>query len=446
MHDLPRMVLSFWKLLQRHPKRVTAIVATLAAVSGGGAFAVASLGPDPSTFPVREVLEAVEPLPLQPQVQALDQLQLQLRRSTTTRATDTTDSLLQRLGIADPDAAAFLRRDPLARQALLGRSGRIVRAEANARHELTELTARWVLTDEDRDFQRLVVRRTDRGFTSEWQRAPLVASHRLASGTIDSSLFAAADAARIPDAVTIQLAEIFASNIDFHRALRKGDRFSVVYESLEADGEPLRAGRVLSAEFVNDGKTFQALWFQEAGKKGQYYDFNGKSLQHAFLASPLAFSRVTSGFSLRFHPILKQWRAHTGVDYGAPTGTPVRAVGDAQVEFAGVQNGYGNVVILRHRNGAQTVYAHLSRIFVRVGQSISQGETVGAVGATGWATGPHLHFEFRVNGRPEDPLKIARTAEAVPVSPAARPAFEQVARTMRINLRAADGYDLAAAQ
>jgi murein DD-endopeptidase MepM/ murein hydrolase activator NlpD len=213
----------------------------------------------------------------------------------------------------------------------------------------------------------------------------------------------------------------------------------VAYETFEGDGEPLRTGRVLSAEFVNNGKTFQAMWFRDptAGGKGAYYTLDGQSLRRAYLASPMEFSRVTSGFKMRFHPILQTWKAHLGVDYGAATGTPVRSVGDGVVDFAGVQNGFGNVVILKHRNNHSTVYAHLSRINVRKGASVSQGQNIGLVGATGWATGPHLHFEFRINGVHHDPLTIARESESVPVSAAAKPVFDRLSGDTRNQLAAA---------
>jgi len=234
------------------------------------------------------------------------------------------------------------------------------------------------------------------------------------------------------------LADIFAGDIDFHRALRKGDRFSVVYEALEADGETLRTGRVLSAEFVNNGKTHQAMWFKEAGaKEGGYFNADGVSLRRAYLASPLAFSRVTSGFKMRFHPILQTWRAHLGVDYAAPTGTPVRSVGQGIVDVAGSQGGFGNVVMVKHANGHTTVYAHLSRIQVKKGQSVAQGQTLGLVGATGWATGPHLHFEFRVNGAHKDPLTMARQSIAVEISAGAREQFKRVASAALVELSAA---------
>ena len=179
------------------------------------------------------------------------------------------------------------------------------------------------------------------------------------SGEIRSSLFAATDAAGIPDSVAIQLADIFGGDIDFHRDLRRGDRFSVVYEMLTIDGRPLRAGRVLAAEFVNSRKTLRAVWFATP-TAGGYYAPDGKNLRKAFLRSPLEFSRVSSGFGMRLHPILQQWRAHKGVDYAAPAGTRVRAVGDGVVEFAGRQGGYGNVVIVRHDGGITTAYAHLN--------------------------------------------------------------------------------------
>jgi murein DD-endopeptidase MepM/ murein hydrolase activator NlpD len=264
----------------------------------------------------------------------------------------------------------------------------------------------------------------------------------MASGTIRSSLFAASDEARIPDSIAVQIAEIFAVDIDMHRELRRGDTFSVVYEALSADGEPITwsqgTGRVLAAEFVNGGKTHQAVWYRDANGRGAYFDFSGQSKKRAFLASPMEFSRVTSGFAMRFHPILQTQRAHLGVDYAAPTGTPVRTVGDGLVEFAGWQNGYGNVVQIRHTNDRSTVYAHLSRIDVRKGQRIEQGQRIGAVGTTGWSTGPHLHFEFRVNGQHQDPLRIAKASEAVAIAPAAKIEFAAVARSLQVTLDVAE--------
>jgi murein DD-endopeptidase MepM/ murein hydrolase activator NlpD len=228
----------------------------------------------------------------------------------------------------------------------------------------------------------------------------------------------------------------------------------VIYETLEGDGEPLGNGRVLSVEFVNKGKTFQAMWFQtppttntasakgatnvaNSGDKGGYYTLDGQSLRHAFLAAPLKFSRITSTFKMRFHPILHVWKKHEGVDYAAPTGTEVRSVGDGVVDFAGVQNGYGNIIILQHRNNYKTVYAHLSRINVRKGESISQGQNIGAVGATGWATGPHLHFEYRINGVYTDPQNIARENVTTPLSDSAKQAFAKLATENRVALAAA---------
>jgi len=271
----------------------------------------------------------------------------------------------------------------------------------------------------------------------------LVASSRMASGVITSNLFAATDDARIPDSVANQLADIFSGDIDFHRTLRKGDRFSVVYETLEGDGEPLRTGRVLSTEFVNGGKTYQAMWFEEpesaahGAHKGGYYTLAGESLKRMFLASPMEFSRITSGFKMRFHPILQVWKAHLGVDYAAAIGTPVRSVGDGVVEFAGVQNGYGNVVKIKHQGQISTVYAHLSHINVRVGQAVSQSQTVGQVGMTGWATGPHLHFEYRVNGAYQDPQVIARRNDTQPLATAMKPLFDKAAAQARDALAAA---------
>ena len=425
---------------RNHPKRITAALATLLLTGGGGAFAVASLGPDPADLPVRTVALPVQSLAGDEPLSALvDAPSYSLYRSDVTRGSDTAESILQRLGIADPAASAFLRGDGAVRQNLLGRAGRSVSAETTDDHRLLKLTARWA-PDDSGSFKRLVVERTETGgFASRIETAPLTVGSRLAGGIVRTSLFAATEAASIPDAVAVQMADIFAGSIDFDRALRKDDRFSVVYETLEADGEPLRSGRVLSAQFHNGGKTHEAMWFQEPdADRGSYYTLDGANLRRAYLASPVEFSRISSGFAMRLHPVLKTWRAHLGTDFAAPAGTTVRTVGDGVVEFAGVQSGYGNVVYVKHRNQHVTVYAHLSRIDVQKGQAIEQGQKIGAVGSTGWATGPHLHFEFRINGEQHDPMTlVSQNGDAQPVSSAARPAFNRIASNMRVQLSSA---------
>jgi murein DD-endopeptidase MepM/ murein hydrolase activator NlpD len=254
-------------------------------------------------------------------------------------------------------------------------------------------------------------------FRASEERAALYTQIAMKSGVIRTSLFAASDAAGIPDSVAMQLADVFGGDVDFHRDLRKGDQFAVVYELHHLAGRPVRAGRVLAAEFVSQGKTYRAVHFGNG-----YYAPDGKNLRKAFLRSPLEFSRVSSGFGMRMHPIARAWRAHKGIDYAAPTGTRVRSVGDAVVEYAGPRGGYGNVVILRHHGQYTTVYAHLSRIAVRRGARVAQNDTIGFVGKTGWATGPHLHYEFRIGGEARNPFSIAMPA-ALPVPAQDLPAF-----------------------
>ncbi|WP_326538998.1 M23 family metallopeptidase [Pseudorhodoferax sp.] len=399
------------------------IVATVVAGLGGfavTAFGIAPLMPDPAALPVRQLTEAVQPEGLNAQFDALNTQRLDLRRNTISRGTDSVESLLARLGISDATAAAFIRRDELARRVVQGRGGKVVQASTDENGMLTQLVARYPAEQSAQrltHFTRLTIEKVDGQWGSKVETAELVSGVRLGSGTIRSSLFAATDEAGLPDVVAMQMAEMFSADIDFHRELRRGDNFSVVYESLSADGETVPwnegVGRVLAAEFVNGSKTHQALWFVDGQGRGAYFGPDGASRKRVFLASPLEFSRVTSGFAMRFHPLLKTWRAHLGTDYGAPTGTPVRVVGDGTVKFAGRQNGYGNVIEVQHSNNRSTLYAHLSRIDVRRGQRVDQGEHIGAVGATGWATGPHLHFEFRVNGQHQDPLKVVKASEAL---------------------------------
>jgi murein DD-endopeptidase MepM/ murein hydrolase activator NlpD len=310
---------------------------------------------------------------------------------------DTLAGLFARLGIAQDDARALVRH----REMRLLRPGAIVAAEVRAGGE-REGELVWLEYLASRDsFVR--IERVGTGLAASERRAQVVTRTERRTAVIQSSLFAASDAAGIPDSVSMQLAEIFGGDIDFHRELRLGDRFAAVYETHWIDGRPLRSGRVLAAEFVSEGRRLRAAWFGDG-----YYAPDGKNMRKALLRSPLEFSRVSSAFGMRKHPFLQSWRAHQGVDYAAPAGTRVRAVGDGIVEFAGRQGGYGNLVVIRHDARNTTAYAHLKAFGrgIRNGARVAQGATVGLVGQTGWATGPHLHYEFRVGGAARNPLSV----------------------------------------
>lgn len=412
---------------------------------GSAAFAVASWAPSLDRSTLHEVVETVRPLGQVEAAMSVDQPGFRLFRTETVRASDTVDALLARLSINDPQAADFLRTDATSRYALFGQPWRLVSTEADQSRELLRLTVRWIESERDRLFRRLVVERRGDRWVSAVESAPLVSRMRLASAEIRTSLLDATDEARLPESVATQIVDVF-DDIDFQSDMRRGDRFRVVYESLEGDNESLGAGRVLSVDFTTRSQTRQAIWFQPPGTDALtgkafpagYYTPTGRSLRRAYLASPVEFSHVSSGFQMRTHPISKAWRQHLGVDYAAQAGTSVRSVGDGVVEFAGVQSGYGNVVIVQHHNNQSTLYAHLSKIGVKPGQIVSQGEYVGRVGATGWATGPHLHFEFRIDGVHRDPETLAEQSDTVPLTEEANAAFRTVAALMRVQLAAAE--------
>jgi murein DD-endopeptidase MepM/ murein hydrolase activator NlpD len=316
------------------------------------------------------------------------------------RRGETLPDVLGRLGMDDPAAYAYLRQNipQLAGPEFI--AGKQISAEIRTDGSLVQLY--FPLNDRE---SVLILSRQGDGFTQQILGEHLENHTIHKTAEIDSSLFEASDSAGIPDAIAIQLAELFGGDIDFHRDLRKGDRFVVSYEMHHLNGRPFRSGKILAAEFINDGHTHRALWFAR-GDKGEYLTPEGAPLRKAFLRSPLQFSRISSGFKMRFHPIHKTWRAHKGVDYAAATGTPVRATGDASVEFVGRKGGYGNTVILKHQGRYETLYAHLSRSAkgLKKGMRISQGETIGYVGSSGWATGPHLHYEFRIDNVAVNPL------------------------------------------
>ena len=321
------------------------------------------------------------------------------------RRDDTLQNMLSRLNIRNRDAYEFIRNDLTASEiakALI--PGKQVEAVTDIDGNLVKFE--FQLTAD----QYLTINKTIDGYQAEKQQRQLEVRPILKSAKINSSLFGATDDANIPDNIAIQLADIFESEINFHSDLRRGDHFNVIYEGNYHQGELIKTGDVLAAEFVNDGKTFRAVGYRDSDNKMQYYTPEGKSLHKSFLRSPLEFTRVSSGFSVaRFHPVLQRVRAHKGVDMAAPTGTRVKASGDAVVDFVGQKGGYGNVIVLKHNNGISTVYGHLSRFAagLRRGVKVAQGEIIGFVGMTGVATGPHLHYEFLMNGQHRDPMKVA---------------------------------------
>jgi murein DD-endopeptidase MepM/ murein hydrolase activator NlpD len=374
------------------------LLAVLVLLAASGVVAFATIAPSSERAvepPKRPIIEALEIRP------ATSPAPKSYFREEMFQRGDTLPAFIDRLGIEAPHAAKLAKLRVL--QQL--RPGTHVSAEVSTDGEPLSLSFL-----SGRDTLVKIAAEANGFFRVTDDRAQLYTRTAMKSGVVQSSLFAAADDAGIPDSIAMQLGDVFGGDIDFHRDLRKGDAFAVVYEMHYLGGRPVRAGRLLAAEFTNNRKTFRAVHFGTG-----YYTPEGKNLRKAFLRSPLEFSRVSSGFGMRRHPIAQAWMKHQGIDYAAPTGTRVRAVGDGIVEHAGLKGGYGKVVILRHHGQYATVYAHLSRVNVTRGQRVGQNDTIGAVGQTGWATGPHLHYEFRVAGQPRNPFSIAMPA-ALPVA------------------------------
>jgi murein DD-endopeptidase MepM/ murein hydrolase activator NlpD len=388
---------------------------------------VTAFGIVPGTVPgvatpalVREPIDlpAIEPLP-EAQQRFISQERV-LRG-------DTVAALFERLGIHDSKALEFLRADATGRAIFRQLvPGRMLQAETGIEGEL--VTLRYFLNAS----ALLEISRAAGGFSARSRAVADAPRLVYKTATIRSSLFAATDAAGIPDAVAMQVARVFATDIDFHTDLRKGDRFSVVYEMIYDSGELVAPGKILSAEFINAGRAYHAVLFRDEEGGEAYFSLDGTNRAKAFLRSPLEFSRVSSGFGTRLHPIFKNWRAHTGVDFAAAQGARVLATADGHVVSAGSRGGYGNAVEIKHGSGITTLYAHLSGFAkgVRAGTHVRQGDPVGFVGRTGYATGPHLHYEFKIAGIHQDPLRVA-LPKADPVPPRLQPQFQQVAAQAR---------------
>jgi murein DD-endopeptidase MepM/ murein hydrolase activator NlpD len=273
---------------------------------------------------------------------------------------------------------------------------------------------------------------------------PLERRVMVASGEITSSLYADGARAGLSNAAINQMANAFSYDIDFTQDLRDGDRFQVVYEEIWRDGERLRSGGVVAASFINRGKEFTALRYQRNGKD-EYFDLSGRPLKKSFMRMPIEFARISSRFNpRRKHPVLGTVRAHKGVDYAASTGTPIMAAGDARVSFVGWQNGYGRTVVLDHGNGTTTLYGHMSRFGkYKTGSRVQQGAVIGYVGMTGLASGPHLHYEFRIKGVHRDPLTVTMP-KPEPLSGAELARFRAATAPAMAQLKRVEGVRLAA--
>lgn len=293
--------------------------------------------------------------------------------------------------------------------------------------------------DIDRDEQ-LVINHTDEGFTVE--KVPILYTTHLdqVQGTIVSNLFTAVTEIGESETLAMNLADIFAWDIDFILDIRQGDSFQALIEKRFRDGQPAGYGQILAARFTNQGTAFEAILFQDGAQPSGYYNADGESLRKAFLKAPLSFSRISSGFSMRrFHPITKTWKSHPAIDYAAPTGTPIKTVGDGVVLQKGYTRGNGNYIKIRHNNGYETMYLHMNRIAngIRQGGRVTQGQKIGYVGSTGLATGPHLCFRMTRHGAPVNPQRI-KTPAAAPVSPSNRQDFEQHAAHLLRQLQGSD--------
>lgn len=382
-----------------------------------------------STFNIGEQTTVVEEIAL-PVAAQMSSTTATFWRNERMQRGDTVAELLRRLSIEDAAANEYLLKDKAAEPLRKLGVGQEVQSEIAADGSL--LALRFL----NNNGAQVVIEKTDSGFKTSTLPVQLEQRTFMRTGEIKTSLYAATDAAGLTDPVANQMAEIFGGDIDFHRDLRKGDKFTVVYEMTYSNGQAVRSGRILAAEFVNQGHAYRAVYFQTSNTTGNYYTQDGKSMRKAFLRSPIEFSRISSGFTTsRFHPVLNKWRAHKGVDYAAPIGTKVKVTADGTVALVGKQSGYGNVVMVNHQGRYTTVYGHLSRFAagLHVGQRVNQGEVIAYVGMTGLATGPHLHYEFKIDGTQRDPLRVA-LPDATPISAAQKAAFLESTRELNERL------------
>ncbi len=408
---------------------------------GEGIAATAAPGPPPPMEAV-PVANAAEPMatanaPAEkeaaelPRTAAQIQAQLPQRHAVRVKRGDTLSGIFDRLNIDQRQLYQLLAQGQAKRRRSRLQPGQLLEFLVMPGTGLESLRYRIDAVES------LEFKRQDQGFNSTLVREKLDRRLGIATGDISSSLFVAGQEAGLTDNVIMQLVHVLGWDIDFALDIREGDAFTVIYEALFNDqGEKVRDGKILAVEFVNQGRKIRALRYEVPEGEVEYYSPDGHRMRKAFLLTPVKFSRISSGFTKRcWHPVLHRFRAHKGVDYAAPVGTPVKAAGNGKVSFVGRKGGYGRTVILQHGGKYTTLYAHLSRFArgLRAGQRVRQGQTIGFVGQSGLASGPHLHYEFRVNGRHRDPLRT-RLPKAMPLPATYRENFMAQTRPLMVQL------------
>ena len=409
------------------------------------ALALSGVSDAESRLLAERVTTEIKPGDLSGQVSALAAHGLELTREDEVRKGDSIDALLDRLGVEDAAAHQYLRRDPRTSQILRTNAGQ----SALVRTDLQGRLLRLQLLNK---LDAWIVERTGEGqFTTRTARLGSETRIEHRSVQVGRSFFGAMDEAGVPEAITDQVVTLFESDIDFRRHVNSGDIVRVIYENQLIGGRDIGAYKLQAVRFEASNKTYEALYFEnpETGK-GNYYDATGRSVKRGFLAAPLRYTRMTSGFTTyRLHPLFGDPRAHRGLDYAAPHGTPVRTVADGVVTSKGWSNGYGNTVEIKHNERYSTLYAHLSEYApgIQRGKNVTMGEVIGFVGTTGWATGPHLHYEFRINGRHADPGKTLLENPQIPaLTGNALKRFEIAANDLRNRLSLLDNVNTAKVQ
>ena len=334
---------------------------------------------------------------------------------------DTLSSIFAKAQLPADTLKDLLTSNRDAQQLTQLKPGQIFHIARNANGELESLRSRLS------SLESIEVSRTAQGFSVKREQLKPASHQAYAHGVIDSSLFAATKRAGLPHSLAMELANIFDYDIDFALDLRDGDEFEVIYEDNVVDGKKVGSGKILAARFTNRGKTYSAVRYTDRQGSSTYYRADGSSMRKAFIRTPVDFARISSRFTnARFHPVLNKIRAHQGVDYAAPPGTPIKATGDGKVMLAGRKGGYGNTIMIQHGQSYRTLYGHMQRFAagVRTGSQVKQGQIIGYVGTTGLSTGPHLHYEFQINGKHVDPLS-QKLPMADPLAGAERKRFLQ---------------------